>query len=111
MTDERIPTALWVEAKLRHLNEQGRAYYIVNKGAYAGGTVLVKINTLMDGCLVFIQQRGLDGKLGWSGVLGDTPVAEKDADAYIQRAISHDPDLWVIEVEDRERRNPFEEQL
>jgi hypothetical protein len=29
-------------------------------------------------------------------------------DQYIQRSISHDPDVWVIEVEDASGKNPFE---
>jgi hypothetical protein len=106
--DERIPTALWVEGQLRALTAEGRNYYIVQKGAYAAGTVLVKVNAFEKGCLVLIQQRDLDGNLGWSPVLGDAPVEEAKADDYIKRATARDPDLWVIEVEDKESRNPFD---
>jgi len=108
MTDDRLPTALLVEAHLRRLDQRGVPYYIINKGAHAAGMILLKINALEEGCLVLIQQRDLEGNLGWMETLGCDPVPEKEADAYIQRAVSRDPDLWVIEIEDREKHNPFE---
>lgn len=107
--DNRLPTALWVDAQLRRLTQEGIPFYVVNKGAYASGTVLLKINTLVpDGCTVLSQQRDLYGVLGWMPVFGGGPVAEAEADGYIHRALSRDPDLWIIEIEDREGRNPFD---
>ncbi len=108
MPDERLPTGLWLEAQLRRLNETGQAYYIAQKGAYASGTVLLKINTLDGNCLVLTQVRDETGQLGWMGALRTERVAEADADAYIRRATDRDPDVWVIEIEDRAGFNPFE---
>ncbi|GJL84633.1 MAG: hypothetical protein DHS20C02_04080 [Micavibrio sp.] len=109
MSGERIPTGLIVEGQLRRLTSESIPAYVINRGAYAGGLILLKINTIEEGCTVLIQQRDLDGELGWMSALGgESTVAESEADAYIARAVDRDPDLWVIEVEDRERRNPFE---
>lgn len=106
--DARLPVSIWIDAHLRRLNEQGRGYYILNKGAFAAGTVLVKINLLNGFSKILTQIRDLDGNPGWMNATKDETVAETDADAYIRRAVDRDPDLWAIEIEDREGGNPFE---
>ncbi|MCB1563668.1 MAG: DUF1491 family protein [Alphaproteobacteria bacterium] len=107
--DARLPTALWVDTRLHQLTLQGIPFYIVNKGAYSGGTVLLKINGLEHGCILLTQQRDLmTGKLGWMHALDEESPEESAIDAYIRRALDRDPDLWVIEIEDRKKRNPFE---
>jgi hypothetical protein len=109
MADEdRLPTALWVDAHLRLLTLQAKPYYIVNKGAYASGTVMLKINTLTEGCRVLQQQRNFDGVLGWMQLFKGKKVPEAEADAYLRKAVDRDPDVWVIEIEDREGINPFD---
>ncbi|QQG35554.1 MAG: DUF1491 family protein [Micavibrio aeruginosavorus] len=106
--DDRIPIAVWIDAHLRKWQADGRCCYILNKGAYASGTILLKINLLGPGCLLLQQQRNLDGDLGWMKLLKGGIRPETEADDYICRAIDRDPDLWVIEIEDREGLNPFE---
>ena len=108
MSDIRLPTGLWIEAQLRHLTEKGVPYYVVNKGAYASGTVILKLNALENGCQVLTQVRDMNGELAWMQALKTGIVAENEADAYIRRAVDRDPDVWVIEIEDRAGINPFE---
>lgn len=106
--DDRIPTAVWVDAHLRKFQADGKSFYIVNKGAYASGTVLLKINLLGPGCLLLQQQRNFDGELGWMKLLKGEVTPEREADDFIRRAIDRDPDLWAIEIEDKQGQNPFE---
>ena len=108
MSDARLPTALWVEAHVRQCSIDGVAVYVARRGDQSSGTVLLKLNQLEHGCRVLTQMRDLDGRLGWLSALGQEPVAEADADAYIARAASRDPDLWIVEIEDRAGRNPFD---
>lgn len=108
MSDDRLPTALFLEAHFRRLTAEGSFYYIVNKGAYASGTIIVKINGLENGCVLLQQQRDFDGNLGWMNLFKGRAVEEFEVDAYIQRAIHRDPDVWVVEIEDRKLKNPFE---
>lgn len=107
MTHHRLHTALWVEAHLRTLDLAAIPYYVVNKGAYASGTVMLKLVAPEQGCKLLIQERDIDGKLGWINALNTEIVEESKADDYIRRAIARDSDVWVIEVEDKQYRNPF----
>lgn len=94
---------------MRQLNAEGRGYYITQKGNYDSGLVLLKIDALDGTCRLLIQQRDFtSNELVWVAALEQEEVAETQASAYIQRATGRDPDLWVIEIEDREKQNPFE---
>lgn len=100
--ESRIPTHVWVEAELRRLSGEGVGVYVSTKGDLAGGMVLQKITDTAGQCRLLIQQRDLLGRLVWINALQDDVVEEREADAYIRRATERDPDLWVVEIEDRQ---------
>ncbi len=105
----RLKTELWVKAHLRRCALQAAPAFVLHHGDDDSGMVLLKINTLADGCKIFTQARDLDGRLGWIGALDGARVPEADADAFIARQTAIDPDLWVIEIEDREGRSWFDD--
>lgn len=111
MSEDRIPPHIWTGAVMRQLAMEGRPAYVMQKGDASGGIVLVKIALLDGNCHLKIQQRDIDGRLGWVSALKDDLLTESRADEYILRAIERDPDLWVIEVEDRAGNNPFADAL
>lgn len=81
--------------------------FIVQRGDNTAGAVLIKLNTL-DGRAV-CYQRSFDlmtGERQWV-VLRDGAEAEVDASITQQKGI--DPDLWVIEVEDKQGRHLLDE--
>lgn len=108
MTDDRLPAALYIDAHLRRLTQEAVPYYIVNRGAHASGMIMLKLYAPGTGCRVLQQQRDLDGVMGWMALFKGAVVDEKQADEHIRRAIDRDPDLWVIEIENRTLDNPFE---
>lgn len=109
--EARLPTGLWIDLNLHTLNDRGIFYYIINRGNHASGVILLKLNGLDGKCTLLLQQRDIDGNLGWIHAMGDETLDEGRADEYIKRAVSRDPDLWVIEIEDPNRQNPFEGKL
>ncbi len=108
MSDDRIPTEVWVTAHVRQCSAKGIPVYIAHKGALAAGTVMVKIVLPQKKCRLFNQARDMDGNMGWMDIYEGEAVDESRADQYIQRAIARDPDVWVVEIEDASGKNPFE---
>jgi len=105
MPDDRIPTYVWIEAEIRRLSGEGFGVYVTAKGDKMGGLVLQKITDMAGKSRLLVQQRDMGGKLGWANALSDDIVAETEADSYIRRATQRDPDLWVVEIEDRALQN------
>ncbi|MBI36964.1 MAG: hypothetical protein CL568_05205 [Alphaproteobacteria bacterium] len=108
MIEDRLPTELWVTAGLRRCNNEGIPATVVKKGEKQSGTVILKINQLDKNFKVFTQGRNVAGKLMWYPALNDKSVEESEADSYLERTASLDPDVWIIEIEHRDGWHPFE---
>lgn len=99
----RLTTGIWVAAYLARLRQEAIPAFVTSKGNASAGAVLVKLNTLDGQARCF--QRSFDlttGERAWV-VLAEGEDASVDASIAKQR--SFDPDLWVIEVEDRGGRH------
>ena len=81
--------------------------FVVAHGDDTGGAVLVKLATL-DGRAVLFQ-RSFDLNTGDRTWVELSSGAERDVDATVNRQRGFDPDLWVIEVEDRQGRHLLHE--
>ncbi len=111
MDEHRLPTELWVMAHVRRAIGENITMTVVRKGEPRSGTLLLKVNRLDGSCRVLTQARDLDNRLGWLSAFKGAAVPEAEADSYIARAVARDPDLWVIEIEDRQDRQVFEGRL
>ncbi len=96
-----LTTGLWVSAQIRLCDRAFIPAAVVRRGDPDVGTVLLKINRFEGGVTVFTQTSTLDDEAAWSRGTGPAPVTEPEADAYIARQVARDPDLWVVEIEDR----------
>mgnify|MGYP001546078658 FL=1 len=101
MTEPRLKTRLVVQAAVRLCTIRAVPIAITRRGDADAGTILLKLNQLDLGCSVLSETRTPAGERAWLRATGPVPVPEADADAYIARQVQRDPDLWVVEIEDR----------
>jgi hypothetical protein len=105
----RLRSDIWVAAYLRRRNADGAFAALRRRGAAEAGAIFVKIDRL-DGqaALYGPAPQSLAGALPL-GVdrlfvrLHDPDwLTVADAEARLEREIRFDPDLWIVEVEDRD---------
>jgi len=104
----RLKAGIFVRALIRRAEVAGAAGYVVRKGAEEAGAVLIKIARLDGTSLVLSQARRGEGELIWVKPLGDR-ADEAAASVYFACQIKYDPDLWIVEIEDREGRSFVDE--
>ena len=103
----RLTADIWVSAYLTRLRLAAIPAFVVARGDATAGAVMVKLNTL-DG-RACCYQRSLDLMTGERSWVILAQGAETDVDPSVQRQRGYDPDLWVIEVEDRQGRHLLDE--
>ena len=100
---------LWVGALIRRVEIEGANATVVRKGDMRAGSVIVKAyNTSTREARAWSEAFGLDGDRLWIQPVSGT---ESDIDAWIQRQLGYDPDIWVVEVEDRQGRHFITEKV
>ncbi|MDX8350308.1 DUF1491 family protein [Cognatiyoonia sp. IB215446] len=103
----RLTAEIWVSAYLTRLRLQDIPAFVVKRGDGTAGAVLVKLNTL-DG-RACCYQRSFDLMTGARQWVVLTEGDEAEVDVSITKQQGFDPDLWVIEVEDRQGRHLLDE--
>ncbi|MDR6267236.1 DUF1491 family protein [Roseobacter sp. N2S] len=98
----RVTSDFWVKAYLRRLALADIAAFVTAKGDATAGAVLIKQAPLDGTATLFQRSYDLDGNRVWVTLAAG---AEQDVDAAVARQRSFDPDIWVIEVEDRAGRH------
>lgn len=103
----RLTSGFWVSAYLTRLQKAGIPVYLTAKGDATAGAVIVKV-ALLDGTARAYERRSdlATGARVWMQ-LAEGP--ERDVDAMLIRQRTRDPDLWLIELEDRAGRTLLEE--
>lgn len=103
----RLTAQFWVQAYLARLRLQEIPGFVVAHGDDTAGAVLVKLNTLDGQAKAF--QRSFDLMSGARQWVVLSEGDEGMVDEAVARQRSFDPDLWVIEVEDRAGRHLLDE--
>ena len=107
----RLKSAIWVAAYLRRCNVEGVFAVVRRRGAEEAGAIFIILNRL-DGTADLYgpaPQTAFDQPLSadraFSAVLKQRPAPEAEVEARLAREISFDPDVWILEVEDRGGRH------
>jgi hypothetical protein len=107
----RLKSGIWVSAYLRRCMIEGAYALVRRRGAEEAGAVFIKIHRL-DGTAdlfgpapqtAFEEAHPADRAFVRS--LKTLPAPESDVERYLAREINFDPDVWIVEVEDKAGRN------
>ncbi len=105
-----LSSDVWVAALIRRAEIAGANAVVVKRGDARAGTVIVKAyDTSTRQARLYTEAFGPDGERLWI-----QPVQsefESELDAYVERQRRYDPDLWVVEVEDRQGRHFITEKV
>ena len=112
----RLKSGIWVAAYVRRCNVEGLFAAVRRRGAEEAGAIFIKINRL-DGTGDLYgpaPQTAFDDSPTdrmFAACLKEPAQPETDIEARLQREIRFDPDLWIVEVEDRQGRHWLDDQL
>ena len=106
----RLKAGFFVRAVIRRAEVAGAQAYVVKKGSEEAGAVFLKISRLDGTCTVLNQVVGGDGERVWARPLGES-CDDAHAAAYFDRQKKFDPDLWIVEIEDRQGRAFVDEKI
>ena len=108
----RLKSGIWVAAYIRRCHVEGAFAAVRRRGAEEAGAIYIKLN-LLDGSgllygpapqAAFDEAQPMD-RLFTVVVGRGGPAPEAEIEARLLREIRYDPDVWIVEVEDRNGRN------
>ena len=105
----RLRSDIWVAAYLRRVQTEGAFAALRRRGAPEAGAIFVKIDRLDGRAALFepapqaeVAELGVERL--WARAHKQEWVDAGAIEARVAREIAFDPDLWLIEVEDRAGR-------
>jgi hypothetical protein len=105
----RLRADIWVAAYLRRCAVEGAIATLRRRGAAEAGAIFVKVDRLDGRAALYgpapqseLAERGVERL--WARVHQDEWVDPEIIEKRLQREITFDPDLWIVEVEDRDGR-------
>lgn len=110
----RLKSGMWVAAYLRRCQVEGVFVAVRRRGAEDAGAIFIKLSRL-DGTAdlygpapqsAFDEASPTDRAFTYS--LKQRPATDADVEARLKREIDFDPDVWILEVEDRAGRHFIE---
>jgi hypothetical protein len=106
----RLKSAIWVAAYLRRCQTAGVFGAVRRRGAEEAGAVFVKVATLDGNATLYVPapQTVYDDSRPIERFFMATtpqPVPEQSVEDRLTKEIRFDPDVWIVETEDRAGRH------
>jgi hypothetical protein len=108
----RLKSGIWVAAYLRRCGVEGVFAAVRRRGAEEAGAIFIKINRLDGTGLLygpapqseFGEARPAE-RIFTAAIGHGEPATEVEIESRLAKEIRFDPDLWILEVEDRSGRS------
>jgi hypothetical protein len=108
----RLKSSIWVSAYIRRVEVAGSFAVLRRKGAEEAGVIFIKIDRLDGTGALYgpapqslVDEDRPTGRLFCALAGGTAPAPDADIEARLQRECRFDPDIWIVEVEDRQGRH------
>jgi hypothetical protein len=106
----RLKSSIWVAAYLRRCQTEGIFGVVRRRGAEEAGAVFVKLALLDGNAMLYAPapQTAYDESRPAERVFSPSlpqPVAEQAVEERLAKEIRFDPDVWIVEIEDRAGRH------
>jgi len=98
----RLKAGFWTSALIRRAEIEGAFAAVIKTGDKDAGACLVKVRLLNGQATLYRPIRNMAGERVW---LPKGPENEREIDIYINNRVDADPDLWIVEIEDRKGRH------
>lgn len=109
----RLRADIFVAAYLRRCMSEGAYAFLRRRGAADAGAIFVKVDRLDGSCALYgpapqsalaqAMEAGVERM--WSRLHAGETIDVAQAEERLRREVRFDPDLWIIEVEDRAGRH------
>ena len=93
---------IWVAAYLRRAGVEGAFAALRRRGSAEAGAVYVLVDRLDGRVALFQPAPSQDQERRWMRAHEAEWITPAEAEAKLQRQISFDPDIWIVETERRD---------
>ena len=105
----RLRADIWVAAYLRRCAVEGAYAVLRRRGAAEAGAIFIKLDRLDGTAALFgpapqteIGEAGIERV--WARAHEASWLAPDEIESRLRKELSFDPDIWIVEIEDREGR-------
>ena len=95
---------MWISAQVRMCDINMMQAVIRRRGDPDAGSIIIRLDRLNGHSVVLSQARDAQGNRAWLVANGGDAMSDEDVEDYLTRRIKGDPDIWVLEIEDRHEK-------